>query len=217
MSAAVPCGELFCPCGCGAWFGYCVLIGRHVSTAKPFAMPALSDPEEPNPAYFAPPMNDAETTDTMSPPTDREAPTQSDNPIPRREAINPPPKPTADSLLIDCMNQLLEGNESLKLIRRDLLDLDGAFAERQREHRRELVRELKEAVIPRVVRLEETVAELRKQVEALQTNMATQRTAYETKFAEQQACLDVINDMLPDLEKALADARSAQAPSAEQA
>lgn len=163
------------------------------------------------------PMTDIDSRETVAttpapPPSEHATSPDNEVPIPRT-AMNPPPRPTADNMLTDCLNQLLEGNESLKRIRHDLLDPEGAFAERQREGRRALILELKEAVVPRVIKLEDTVAEFRRQLESLQADIAKQRAEYEKKFNEQQLCLDVISEMLPELEKVLADARTPETPS----
>lgn len=67
---------------------------------------AMGDPEEPNPAYSAPPMNDQddprETTETLAPPTDREAKTNPENEKPEpRVAVRPPPADPWDTSFLD--------------------------------------------------------------------------------------------------------------------
>lgn len=57
--------------------------------------------------------NDNETIETLAPPTDRDAPTQTDNPKPHRDAVNPPPAgspspATADSIFSEAVRQIVD-------------------------------------------------------------------------------------------------------------
>lgn len=150
-----------------------------------------------------------EHPDTMAPETDREAPT---NPEASRAAIPPPPTPSTIWEL--AYNKLLAVHEEQKQRDRDLFDPEGRFAQIQRDQRRELVRELADAVTPRIGKLEDSVAELRRAVDELRAKMTEERAAFEAKFSEQESNLAETNRVIADIEKQLQAKRDAAEPQA---
>ncbi len=85
-------------------------------------MSALDDREDDPPHHYlrAMPENDEhEVTDTLAPPTDRDATTQTENPKPHRDAVNPPPAhspspATADSIFSEAVRQIVEAASDIR-------------------------------------------------------------------------------------------------------
>jgi len=100
-------------------------------------MPALSDLED-SPPHFRSTMPDNETLDTMAPPTDREAPTQTENPKPHRDAVNPPPAgspspATADSIFSDAVRQIVDAASVIRAEREARRQFEEAQLDMQRQ------------------------------------------------------------------------------------
>jgi hypothetical protein len=90
-------------------------------------------------------MNDISTDETLAPPTDRDAPTQTDNPKPHRDAVNPPPSlpsaATADSVFSDAVRQIVEAAHDIRAERESRRQ----FEQQQLEHQERIIEAINRA------------------------------------------------------------------------
>jgi hypothetical protein len=197
------------------------------------------DRDEPrnSPTISSPPMSEGEPTRTDNPRPAVNPPPPGD----LVEQVEGNKTNSGDSLydqLKRVGSDVIAASHSLALTRAELTDPEGAMARMQRSIVKgelgaalkdfaSLVDTMKLAVLEAVSKVDASskerdaahdrrLAALESEVKRLRDLMATDKASFEQKFAEQQLCLDTIEKLIPEYEKAIADARAAaQAPTPE--
>jgi hypothetical protein len=145
---------------------------------------------------------------SAEPPSEGET-TRTDN---ARPALVPPALP-AERMRELAVDELLKMHKTVAAGLQELLAPDGRLAKQTEaiaaaidraaertngtyELLRGELKSFREATQAKDADHDQQIAELRKQIEAIQTKMAADRREFEGKFAEQQACLDEVNRIL---------------------
>lgn len=239
MAAAQPCGDFFCPCGCGGYLGFCELPLPSLRAARVprIALPYL-DFEDPFPTTppgfltmpeddpidrFAPTMPSTEREpEAVFPETER--PTNPENHLPRQASQNPLPEATkGDSYFAGAARDFAAALVELRATRESIESGFQSQEKSAKQTRREVNRAARAATANHAI-LRREFSGLRDSLQTFRRETDERFTALEEKVAKLEAEAAVQRDLADRLEREtralaaqLADwkaARNEPAPSA---